>query len=69
MPPTQIDVTASLQVLQTAVDSNDATAIANTLLSANLTSGFGFATTNASGLLIANLVVTENQNQTQVSPN
>jgi hypothetical protein len=69
MPPTQMDVTASLQVLQTAVDNKDATAIFNTLLSANLTGGFGFATTNASGLLIANLVVTENQNQTQVSPN
>jgi hypothetical protein len=43
--------------------------IVNTLLSSNLTGGFGFATTNTSGFLIANLVVTENQNQTQVSPN
>jgi len=79
MPPTQMDVTASLHAPslhapslhapQTAVDNNDATAIVNNLLSANLTGGFGFATTNASGLLIANLVVAENQNQTQVSPN
>ena len=44
-------------------------AIVNTLLSTNLTGGFGFTTTNTSGLLIANLVVTENQNQTQASPN
>jgi hypothetical protein len=34
-----------------------------------LTGGFGFATTNTNSLLIANLVATENQNQTQVSPN
>jgi hypothetical protein len=41
-----------------------------TLQAANLTGGFGFMTTNASGLLIANLVVvTEDQNQTQASPN
>jgi hypothetical protein len=44
-------------------------AIVNTLLSTNLTGGFGFATTSTSGLLIADLVVTENQNQTQASPN
>jgi hypothetical protein len=44
-------------------------AIVNTLLSSHVTGGFGFATTNTSGFLIANLVVTENQNQTQVSPN
>jgi hypothetical protein len=44
-------------------------AIVDTLLSTNVTDGFGFATTNASGLLIANLVVTENQNQTQASSN
>jgi hypothetical protein len=134
-PPTQVDTNAALQVLQTAVDSKDSTAIFNILnsvprdqrgplatllltvaqnaadkqfaatlaalafvsgglttaqtntaitvvrnapsglaivdilLSTNSTGGFGFATTNTSGLLIANLVVTENQNQTQVSPN
>jgi hypothetical protein len=133
--PTQVDMTATLQGLQTAVDNKDATAIinilnsvardqrgplatllltaaqnatdkqfaatlaalafvsgglttaqtntaiavvrnapaglaiVNTLLSTNLTGGFGFATTNTSGLLIADLVVTENQNQTQASPN
>jgi len=44
-------------------------AIVDTLLSTNVTGGFGFTTTNASGLLIANLVVTENQNQTQASSN
>jgi hypothetical protein len=122
-PPTQVDTTAVLQVLQTAVDSKDSTAIfnilnsvprdqrgplatllltaarnatnkqfaatlaalafglttaqtntaiavvrnapaglaiVNDLLSSNLSGGFGFATTNTSGLLIANLVVTEN---------
>jgi hypothetical protein len=44
-------------------------AIVNALLSTNLTGGFGFAATDTSGLLIANLVVSENQNQTQASPN
>ena len=44
-------------------------AIVDILLSTNSTGGFGFATTNTNGLLIANLIVTENQNQTQVSPN
>jgi hypothetical protein len=133
-PPTQADMTATLQVLQTAVDNKDSTgifnilnsvprdqrglpatllltdarnttdrqfaatlaalafvsgglatvpqtntaitvvrnapaglAIVNTLLSTNATGGFGFATTNTNGLIIANLVVTENQNQTQTS--
>jgi hypothetical protein len=131
-PPTQVDTTATLQVLQAVVDSKDSTAIFNILnsvprdqrgplatllltvaqnatdkqfagtlavlafglttaqtntaitvvrnapsglaivdmlLSTNLTGGFGFATTNTNSLLIANLVATENQNQTQVSPN
>src|SRR5882757_5295760 len=40
-------------------------AIIDILLSTNSTGGFDLATTNTSGLLIANLVVTENQNQTQ----
>jgi hypothetical protein len=44
-------------------------AIVDTLLSTNVTGGFGFATTNTSGLLIANLVVTENQNQIQARSN
>jgi hypothetical protein len=131
-PPTQVDTTATLQVLRAVVDSKNSTAIFNILnsvprdqrgplatllltaaqnatdkqfagtlavlafglmtaqtntaitvvrnapsglaivdilLSTNSTGGFGFATTNMSDLLIANLVVTKNQNQTQVSPN
>ena len=43
-------------------------AIVNNLLSTNVTGGFGFTTTNLSGL-IQTLIVTENQNQTQASPN
>jgi hypothetical protein len=62
-PPTQVDMTATLRAAPAGL------AIVNTLLSTNVPGGFGFATTNTSGLLIANLVVTENQNQTQTSPN
>jgi hypothetical protein len=43
-------------------------AIVNTLVSTNLTGGFGL-TTNTAGLFNFNLVITENQNQTQGSPN
>jgi hypothetical protein len=87
-PTTQVDMTATLQALQTAVDNKDATAIfsilnsvprdqrgpaglaiVNTLPSTNVTGGFGSPTTNTSDLLIANLVVTDNQNQTQASTN
>jgi hypothetical protein len=41
-------------------------AAVNTLLSTNLTGGFGFTNPIGAGI---NLVVTENQNQTQGSPN
>jgi hypothetical protein len=43
--------------------------IVNILLSSSVNGGFGFTTTGTSGFLIANLVVTENQNQTQARPN
>ena len=42
-------------------------AIVNTLLSANLTGGFGFTALTTAGLF--NLIITENQNQVQSSPN
>jgi hypothetical protein len=62
-PTTQVDMTATLRAAPAGV------AIVNTLLSTNATGGLGFTTTNTCGLLIANLDVTEHQNQTQASSN
>jgi hypothetical protein len=42
-------------------------AIVNTMLAANLTGGFGFTAVTTVGLF--NLIITENQNQVQSSPN
>jgi hypothetical protein len=62
-PTTQVDMMATLRAAPAGLP------IVNTLLSSHVTGGFGFTTTNTNGLLIANLVVTENQNQTQASSN
>ena len=50
-----------------ARDAPAGLAIVNTLLSANLTGGFGFTALTTADLF--NLIITENQNQVQSSPN